>query len=486
VTNVPTGQEKGQFLAVDLGGSNCRVCAVNLHGDSTLDIIQEKYAVPPDVRVNPSSKPLFDFIAAKINTFLQRTDVSGIPRDQSTQPDDAKDSQTIFNLGFTFSFTCEQTALSSGTLVHWDKGWDIPEAIGKDPCALLQASIDDAGLPVRVCVLANDAVGTLLARAYTSQTKGSTLAGVIFGTGTNAAYVEKMENIDRSGLSPKSSKDKLMVINTEWGSFDDDMLVLPTTTYDDTVDQESSDPGCGMFEKRVSGMYLGELLRLMILELAGEDSFDMTIPEESCLRRQGGLDTPFLSSVALDDNEQLHSTKERISKVLGTTNVSFTDAMVIKNLAAAIGKRAARLAGASLAAVIVQSGCLNDQTAPHKTEVSIYTEKTKEEEVSTGCHSLFSSLYRLVQDIITKSHSEAPPTVVDGPDIGGLPTRAENIDIGIDGSLFEFYPGFEDTMRTVLREIPEIGVVGEQRVTIGLTKDGSGVGAALMAASTTI
>lgn len=55
------------------------------------------------------------------------------------------------------------------------------------------------------------------------------------------------------------------------------------------------------------------------------------------------------------------------------------------------------------------------------------------------------------------------------------------IDIGADGSLIEFYPDFEAEMRGAMRDVPEIGEAGEQRIRIGLAKDGSGVGAALMA-----
>ena len=55
------------------------------------------------------------------------------------------------------------------------------------------------------------------------------------------------------------------------------------------------------------------------------------------------------------------------------------------------------------------------------------------------------------------------------------------VDIGVDGSLVEFYPNFEEYIREALREIPEIGARGEKRIRIGIAKDGSGVGAALIA-----
>ena len=64
--------------------------------------------------------------------------------------------------------------------------------------------------------------------------------------------------------SDYDSSTGLMVVNTEWGSFDNELSVLPTTKYDVALDAASVNPGIQMFEKRVSGMFLGELLRLAI------------------------------------------------------------------------------------------------------------------------------------------------------------------------------------------------------------------------------
>lgn len=55
------------------------------------------------------------------------------------------------------------------------------------------------------------------------------------------------------------------------------------------------------------------------------------------------------------------------------------------------------------------------------------------------------------------------------------------VDIGVDGSVIEHYPGFESRMRGVLRSIDGIGVEGERRIRIGIAKDGSSVGAAIIA-----
>jgi hexokinase len=43
VIGFPTGKEKGAYLAVDLGGTNLRVCHVELEGDGKFEITQTKY-----------------------------------------------------------------------------------------------------------------------------------------------------------------------------------------------------------------------------------------------------------------------------------------------------------------------------------------------------------------------------------------------------------------------------------------------------------
>ncbi|KAK6708267.1 hypothetical protein SNK04_009228 [Fusarium graminearum] len=411
VTEIPTGREKGLVLAVDLGGTNCRVCAVELHGDSSFDVFQRKHVVPAELRVNESHKPLFQFIASKIREFLE---------EYESQSNREGSSQGTFNLGFTFSFTCEQTSISRGTLVHWDKGWDIPSAIDQDPCSLLQEAVDETGLPVRVCVLANDAVGTLLTKAYTAEKSSSALAAIILGTGTNAAYVEDITNIQRLNTDEKwTEKDHedVMVINTEWGSWDDDLKVLPQTRFDKLIDESSSDPGCGLLEKMVSGMYLGELLRLIILELVLNGSLSITFEEDSPIHQFTGIETSFLTKITAFGLEDTAGPLDYLTKTLAVKDVTIEEMRKIQALSKAIIKRSARLVGTGLAAIIIQSGRLQP-----------------------------------------------------------------NINIAVDGSLFEYHAEFEELMRSALRDVAEIGSVNERRIKIELTKDGSGTGAALIAA----
>ena len=444
VTAVPNGTEKGLYMAVDLGGTNFRVCSIQLHGNSTFSLTQSKVAIPKSLMVAKTSHELFGFLAKQIELFLQTHHGehyhSHMERRASKNLFGGYKDAEIFNLGFTFSFPVQQYGINKGTLIRWTKGFDIHDTVGKDVCALLQKELDALGLPVRVAALVNDTVGTLMARSYTSPGKTGTLLGAIFGTGTNGAYVEKLDKITKLKNMGKDAGEVddstgQMIVNTEWGSFDNGMSVLPDTPYDRGLDKESVNPGIQMFEKRVSGMFLGEILRRAICGLVKDESVPLfsdedssrndvhsttIINDDSPLFQQWGLDTSFLSITSGDNSAGLKITRQTLDKEYGVNAASAEDAAAVHLIAAAIGKRAARLSAVAIAAVVISTMSL-----------------------------------------------EA--------------SKDDVVDIGVDGSLVEFYPDFVEYIQDALRDIPDIGPEGEKRIRIGIAKDGSGVGAALIA-----
>ena len=50
-------------------------------------------------------------------------------------------------------------------------------------------------------------------------------SGSIFGTGTNGAYLEKVENITKLGDIPARKNGGYMVVNTEWGAFNNTVSI---------------------------------------------------------------------------------------------------------------------------------------------------------------------------------------------------------------------------------------------------------------------
>lgn len=416
-----------------------------------------------------TAKELFSFLAKQIESFLKAHHNDHFQahkkRREGVSGSESIPEEEIFQLGFTFSFPVDQVAINKGNLIRWTKGFDIQEAVGRDVCELLQSEIDELHLPVKVAALVNDTVGTLMARSYTSPGKTPTLLGSIFGTGTNGAYVEKLEKVtklvSKEGEANYDKSTGLMVVNTEWGSFDNTMNVLPNTPYDQDLDKESVNPGVQMFEKRISGMFLGEILRRAILSLVKDPKIQLfkddnsssndlhsttSIAEDSALYKQWGIDTSFLSVVQADESAGFKITKQALERDLGIDAASSEDAEAVKILVSAIGKRSARLSAVALGAIVINTGSLNRSNSSS----------------SAGA----------------ESGSGAGTGV--GAEAGEV-SEDEIIDIGADGSLIEYYPGFEEYIREAFREIEEIGPAGEKRIRIGIAKDGSGVGAALIA-----
>lgn len=70
VTRIPTGRENGTFLAADLGGTNFRVCSVNLSGDSTFALEQSKAKIPEDL-LDGTSEELFSYWPKRLNNLLK-------------------------------------------------------------------------------------------------------------------------------------------------------------------------------------------------------------------------------------------------------------------------------------------------------------------------------------------------------------------------------------------------------------------------------
>jgi hexokinase len=274
----PTGNETGSFLAIDMGGTNLRVCEIILlEAKGQFDIIQSKYKMPEALKTG-TGEALWDYIADCLQQFIQQHHGS--------------ENVKKLPLGFTFSYPATQDYIDHGVLQRWTKGFDVSGVEGTDVVPPFEAALQKRGLPIKLTALVNDTVGTMMASAYTDD---QVKVGAIFGTGCNAAYMEKCGAIPKlahMNLDP----DQNMSINCEWGAFDNEHFILPRTPYDVTIDEESSRPGQQTFEKMVAGLYLGEIFRLAVLELHGESAIfkDQDVTE---LKTPYILDSGFLSAL---------------------------------------------------------------------------------------------------------------------------------------------------------------------------------------------
>ncbi|CEI87518.1 hypothetical protein RMCBS344292_01929 [Rhizopus microsporus] len=386
-----TGEEKGHFMALDLGGTNLRVCHVTLLGNGEYTIRQQKYIVSEELKIGPM-RVLCDFIADCVDSFLT---------EHGTE-----DSQEIIQLGYTFSFPVLQTSINRGVLKQWTKGFACSGAVGRDVAILLQDSFRRKNLNVNIAAIVNDTVGTLMAHAYKHP---ETTMGVILGTGFNAAYYQDMSTVAKW----KGDKNQEMVINMECGAFDCERRVLPLTVYDNKMDRESLNVHQQLHEKMVAGMYLGEITRNALLDLVDQQLlFNGNSSKE--LNKNWSFETAYMSTIEVDETPELMDTAHILESVLNIPNTTLADRQIVKKVCNAVGTRAARIACCHIAGVMIKTGKVGEECV-----------------------------------------------------------------IAIDGSLFEFYPNFEKNMGDALAEV--LGEQGRSKVRFELARDGSGLGAAIIA-----
>lgn len=264
-------------------------------------------------------------------------------------------------------------------------------------------------MPIKIIALVNDTTGTLIASHYEdSEVK----IGSIFSTGCNAAYMEEASCIPKiadARLPPGTQ----IAINTEYGAFDNERSVLPLTPFDRQIDQDSPRPGQQTYEKMVAGLYLGEILRLVMISLHESDGL-FKGHDISRLSEAHIIDSSFLSTIEEDISESMKDISNLFNKELGFRPDAY-ELKVCRYLVELIATRAARLYACGIAAICKKKNI-------------------------TSCH------------------------------------------VGVDGSVFNKYCGFKDRAAQALREILDWPEGIDDLVTLQSAEDGSGVGAALIAA----
>ncbi|XP_035766512.1 hexokinase-2 [Neolamprologus brichardi] len=296
VRSTPDGSEHGDFLALDLGGSSFRVLLVRVRSGTkrSVDMQQKIYSIPQEI-MQGTGEELFNHIVDCIADFLEYMGMKG----------------ASLPLGFTFSFPCDQTKL--------DEEFDL-----------------------NFVAVVNDTVGTMMTCGYEDP---KCEVGLIVGTGTNACYMEEMHNIELV-----EGDNGRMCVNVEWGAFGENgELEEFCTEFDHLVDACSNYPGKQRYEKMISGMYLGEIVRNVLLDFTAKGLlFRGKVSER--LKTRGIFETKFLSQI---ESDRLAMRQVRsILQHLGLTGSTCDDSVLVKEVCSVVARRAAQLSGAGLAAVV--------------------------------------------------------------------------------------------------------------------------------------
>lgn len=126
----PDGYETGTFLALDMGGTNLRVCEITLTDvKSEFDIIQSKYRMPEELKTGDAEE-LWDYIADCLQQFIE-THHPDLP------------ANVKLPLGFTFSYPATQNYIDEGILQRWTKGFDIDGVEGHNVVPMLEKALNE-------------------------------------------------------------------------------------------------------------------------------------------------------------------------------------------------------------------------------------------------------------------------------------------------------------------------------------------------------
>lgn len=167
--------------------------------------------------------------------------------------------------------------------------------LGQDLGEVLKFACKKQGLNVELAAIVNDGTATLLSQAYIHT---QTRFGLILGTGVNIAVHLPVSAFSRSkfGVRPDSwfQSASHVIVNTELGMFGKDLL--PVTRWDKLLNASHPRPDFQPLEHCVSGYYLGEIVRLAIVEAVQTSNLLGGVLPPS-LEKLYSLDTETLSRI---------------------------------------------------------------------------------------------------------------------------------------------------------------------------------------------
>lgn len=234
---LPSGQEQGEALVVDTGGTNTRAARVILCSSGGTIVAGPCAQKVPDGREKPLSRDSFFNAQASMAASLGPI-------------------QDRLPLGYCFSYPAQATPDGDAILLRWTKGLKVEDTVDERVGIYLKDALIHHGINVGKIRVLNDTVASLLGGAHLLHQPrfGQNYIGLILGTGTNMAGVFAPQQLTKvKGLTTS------MVVNLESGNFHPPFL----TEFDDVLDAQSDNPRRQRLEKAIAGHYLPQLLTLV-------------------------------------------------------------------------------------------------------------------------------------------------------------------------------------------------------------------------------
>lgn len=308
---VPKGEP---VIALDAGGTNLRIALVTFP-EMGEPVVERLQTLPmPGSREKITVETFFETLAIQLKPYLKASEY----------------------IGFCFSYPVEIQPNLDGTVLEMAKQIQIQGIHGCNIADELQKSLKKLGVSAKRVILLNDSTAVLLAGTLLYKEKCSEIIGFILGTGMNAAYFETVDNITKVTDFVYHE----MAINMEASCYDQ----IPGGMADCKYDKTLSDPGEFLYEKRVSGRYLGGLV-LMVLKNAADEEF------LSAFCAQQVKKTDFLSTANISEFLSCQS-KGTLAQLCREEE----DRQIFLQIIDAVLDRAAKLVAIHLASVIIKTG----------------------------------------------------------------------------------------------------------------------------------
>lgn len=264
-TSVPNHEP---VAVLDAGGSNLR--AAQVYWDCGMPMVKQREVIPMPGSLEPVTWSKF---------IKQCADLLE-PRLENTK-----------RVGVCFCYPAEATADGDLKVLEIDKEVHISGSKGKLVCASLRKELEKRGHEgLRFTALNDTAAALIRGRTSVPPRYGSDFAGMVLGTGVNAAVALPVERIEKLHLPADGTR---MIVNMEAAFFSD----VPLSDFDKAMDAGTDKPGTSLFEKMTAGKYLGELCRLALKAAAQEGLFrdEVTVRRVKALKK---LDTALANQFA--------------------------------------------------------------------------------------------------------------------------------------------------------------------------------------------
>jgi hexokinase len=321
--DIPVGKP---VIVIDAGGTNFR-CATVKFSDKKEPLIENLTKhIMPGVEKEVSKDEFFDTMAYYIRDIIN---VSA-------------------KIGFCFSYPTEILPNKDGKLLRFAKEIKIKQVLGQTIGQNLNLGLQRIGLPPdKQAIILNDTVASLLGGVNYKNRVFSGYIGFILGTGTNCCYIEKNSNIKkRSDLDLTGSQ----IINCESGGFGK----FQSGEIDAAFDKSTSNPGVHVFEKFISGAYLGSLCLLTLQTAANEGLFSKGTADEIANLKN-------LGTIEINEFMYYPYGYNRLASICKKGQAG--DMQMVYYICDNIIERAAKLSAINISAVAVKSDC---PTSPDK------------------------------------------------------------------------------------------------------------------------